>query len=257
MRVTETMGTCCFRMGTLYMQNDGSIYFVSSVACAGSATSVSGVSGVFDFFGDEGGSGVTTSVAFAASAVSFRCLSSRTVAIAFSISCRFFFCFASHPSGNSPGSPVTSGPCRPTFGWSSMKSTTASRIWVRSFCNEAWFSELSSQMCSHTDIEVMPTSPRVALSGPNTIPSGDPPRRSVSTGYPRSSSMRFFSAPTVSSEAHRSRSAGPRVSLCLRWNLVRCGYISDSSASGSVRTLTTMLAAAMVVLYTREWWGER
>lgn len=43
----------------------------------------------------------------------------------------------------------------------------------------------------------------------------------------------------------------------MRWNLVRCGYISDSSASGSVRTLTTMLAAAMVVLYTREWWGER
>ena len=59
-------------------------------------------------------------------------------------------------------------------------------------------------------------------------------------------SMRFFSSPTVSVGAHRNVSAGPRVSLCFRWNLVRCGYISDSSASGSVRTLTTMVSAAMV-----------
>ena len=57
--------------------------------------------------------------------------------------------------------------------------------------------------------------------------------------------MRFLSSPTVSVGAHRNRSSGPRVSLCFRWNLVRCGYISDSSASGSVRTLTTMVSAAM------------
>ena len=85
--------------------------------------------------------------------------------------------------------PVTCGACLPTVGCSSMKPTTASRIFSRSLAKDAWFAALSSQMCSHTDMErSRPHAASVAESGSRTVSlggrrgAGSPPRTRASEG---------------------------------------------------------------------------